>query len=59
MAVALEHRISGWHLECSTMSTKYLEKNSISRGGMDLLFPHHECEIAQSAAAMGKESVKY
>lgn len=50
----------GWHLECSTMSTKYLgEQFDIHGGGMDLLFPHHECEIAQSTAALGKESVKY
>ncbi|MQY80244.1 MAG: cysteine--tRNA ligase, partial [Bacteroidetes bacterium] len=50
----------GWHLECSVMSTKYLgEEFDIHGGGMDLLFPHHECEIAQSAAALGKESVKY
>lgn len=50
----------GWHIECSTMSTKYLgEQFDIHGGGMDLLFPHHECEIAQSTAANGKESVKY
>jgi len=50
----------GWHLECSAMSTKYLgEVFDIHGGGMDLLFPHHECEIAQSKAANGKESVKY
>ncbi|MGD0711725.1 MAG: cysteine--tRNA ligase [Bacteroidales bacterium] len=50
----------GWHLECSAMSTKYLgEYFDIHGGGMDLLFPHHECEIAQSVAANGKESVKY
>ena len=50
----------GWHLECSVMSTKYLgEQFDIHGGGMDLLFPHHECEIAQSKAANGKESVKY
>jgi len=50
----------GWHLECSAMSTKYLgEAFDIHGGGMDLLFPHHECEIAQSTAANGKESVKY
>jgi cysteinyl-tRNA synthetase len=50
----------GWHLECSAMSTKYLgETFDIHGGGMDLLFPHHECEIAQSVAANGKESVKY
>lgn len=50
----------GWHLECSTMSTKYLgERFDIHGGGMDLLFPHHESEIAQSQAANGIESVKY
>ena len=50
----------GWHLECSAMSTKYLgEQFDIHGGGMDLLFPHHESEIAQSTAANGKESVKY
>ncbi|NVO01729.1 MAG: cysteine--tRNA ligase [Bacteroidetes bacterium] len=50
----------GWHLECSAMSTKYLgEQFDIHGGGMDLLFPHHECEIAQSTACNGKESVKY
>ncbi|MGE0078564.1 MAG: cysteine--tRNA ligase [Bacteroidales bacterium] len=50
----------GWHLECSAMSTKYLgEPFDIHGGGMDLLFPHHECEIAQSVAANGKETVRY
>ena len=50
----------GWHLECSVMSTKYLgELFDIHGGGMDLVFPHHECEIAQSVAALGKESVRY
>ena len=50
----------GWHLECSAMSTKYLgDVFDIHGGGMDLLFPHHECEIAQSTAAKGKESVRY
>ncbi len=50
----------GWHLECSAMSTKYLgQEFDIHGGGMDLLFPHHECEIAQSTAANGKESVRY
>ncbi|MCK4630317.1 MAG: cysteine--tRNA ligase [Bacteroidales bacterium] len=50
----------GWHLECSVMSTKYLgEQFDIHGGGIDLLFPHHECEIAQSTAALGKESVRY
>nr|MDA3819424.1 cysteine--tRNA ligase [Candidatus Delongbacteria bacterium] len=50
----------GWHLECSVMSNKYLgDEFDIHGGGMDLLFPHHECEIAQSTAAQGKESVRY
>lgn len=50
----------GWHLECSAMSIKYLgEEFDIHGGGMDLKFPHHECEIAQSTAALGKESVHY
>jgi cysteinyl-tRNA synthetase len=50
----------GWHLECSAMSIKYLgEEFDIHGGGMDLLFPHHECEIAQSTAALGKETVHY
>jgi cysteinyl-tRNA synthetase len=50
----------GWHLECSVMGTKYLgEEFDIHGGGMDLMFPHHEAEIAQSCAALGHESVKY
>jgi cysteinyl-tRNA synthetase len=50
----------GWHLECSAMSTRYLgETFDIHGGGMDLLFPHHESEIAQCQAAIGHESVKY
>ena len=50
----------GWHLECSVMGTKYLgETFDIHGGGMDLVFPHHECEIAQSTAALGHESVRY
>jgi len=50
----------GWHLECSVMSTKYLgEVFDIHGGGMDLIFPHHECEIAQNTAANGKPSVRY
>ena len=50
----------GWHLECSTMSTKYLgEQFDIHGGGMDLKFPHHECEIAQSVASNGVSPVKY
>jgi cysteinyl-tRNA synthetase len=50
----------GWHMECSAMSTKYLgEKFDIHGGGMDLRFPHHESEIAQSVAANGDSPVKY
>ncbi len=50
----------GWHLECSTMGQKYLgETFDIHGGGMDLMFPHHECEIAQSVAHNGKETVHY
>lgn len=50
----------GWHLECSVMSTKYLGKTfDIHGGGMDLKFPHHECEIAQNVGATGHEPVKY
>ncbi len=50
----------GWHLECSVMGTKYLgEHFDIHGGGMDLLFPHHECEIAQSVAYCKHESVRY
>ncbi len=50
----------GWHLECSAMSTKYLGGTfDIHGGGMDLKFPHHECEIAQSVAADGQAPVRY
>ncbi len=50
----------GWHLECSTMGEKYLgEQFDIHGGGMDLMFSHHECEIAQSVAHNGKETVRY
>jgi cysteinyl-tRNA synthetase len=50
----------GWHLECTAMSTKYLgEQFDIHGGGMDLKFPHHECEIAQAEAATGKSPVNY
>lgn len=50
----------GWHLECSVMSQKYLgQKFDIHGGGMDLKFPHHECEIAQSVGYCGEEPVKY
>jgi cysteinyl-tRNA synthetase len=50
----------GWHLECTVMSTKYLgETFDIHGGGMDLKFPHHECEIAQAVGANGKSPVNY
>lgn len=50
----------GWHLECSVMSTKYLgDTFDIHGGGMDLIFPHHECEIAQSTASQGHAPVRY
>lgn len=50
----------GWHLECSAMSTKYLGATfDIHGGGMDLKFPHHECEIAQNVGACGHEPVRY
>ncbi|WP_298550962.1 cysteine--tRNA ligase [uncultured Algibacter sp.] len=50
----------GWHLECTAMSTKYLGKQfDIHGGGMDLKFPHHECEIAQNEAAIGVSPVNY
>ena len=50
----------GWHIECSEMSKKYLgEQIDIHAGGEDLVFPHHENEIAQSEAANGKEFARY
>lgn len=50
----------GWHLECTAMSTKYLgERFDIHGGGMDLKFPHHECEIAQGTACNGVSPVNY
>ncbi len=50
----------GWHLECSVMSTKYLGAEfDIHGGGMDLKFPHHECEIAQNKAGTGSEGPRY
>jgi cysteinyl-tRNA synthetase len=50
----------GWHLECTAMSTKYLgEQFDIHGGGMDLKFPHHECEIAQAEAVNKKSPVNY
>lgn len=50
----------GWHLECTAMSTKYLGDNfDIHGGGMDLKFPHHECEVAQGKACNGTSPVNY
>ena len=50
----------GWHLECSVMGAKYLgEEFDIHGGGMDLMFPHHECEIAQNQASRGTQGVHY
>ncbi len=50
----------GWHIECSVMSTKYLgETIDVHSGGQDLIFPHHENEIAQSEGASGKPFVRY
>lgn len=50
----------GWHIECSAMSSKYLgEQFDIHGGGMDLKFPHHECEIAQGTACSGHNPVRY
>ncbi|WP_339700315.1 cysteine--tRNA ligase [uncultured Marixanthomonas sp.] len=50
----------GWHLECTVMSTKYLGNQfDIHGGGMDLKFPHHECEIAQAEASNGQNPVNY
>ena len=50
----------GWHCECTAMGRKYLGAEfDIHGGGMDLVFPHHECEIAQAVAAQGKPMVKY
>ena len=50
----------GWHIECTAMSHKYLGREfDIHGGGMDLMFPHHECEIAQNIAAYGTDGAKY
>ena len=50
----------GWHCECTAMGRKYLgEEFDIHGGGMDLVFPHHECEIAQAQASMGHQAVHY
>ena len=51
---------TGWHCECTAMGRKYLGNHfDIHGGGMDLIFPHHECEIAQAVASQGDEMVKY
>ena len=56
----LEYGFPGWHCECTAMGRKYLgEQFDIHGGGMDLVFPHHECEIAQAVASMGHQAVKY
>ena len=50
----------GWHCECTAMGRKYLGKHfDIHGGGMDLVFPHHECEIAQAVASQGDQMVRY
>ena len=50
----------GWHCECTAMGRKYLGKHfDIHGGGMDLVFPHHECEIAQAVASQGSDMVRY
>jgi cysteinyl-tRNA synthetase len=55
-----EHGFPGWHIECSAMARKYLgDTLDIHTGGEDLIFPHHECEIAQSEAATGKPFARF
>lgn len=55
-----EHGFPGWHIECSAMARKYLgDTLDIHTGGEDLIFPHHECEVAQSEAATGRPFVNY
>jgi cysteinyl-tRNA synthetase len=50
----------GWHCECTAMGRKYLGKHfDLHGGGMDLIFPHHECEIAQAVASQGEEMIRY
>ncbi len=58
--IQLEDGFPGWHCECTAMGRKYLgDQFDIHGGGMDLIFPHHECEIAQAVASMGHPAVKY
>jgi cysteinyl-tRNA synthetase len=60
VALSLGAGFPGWHIECTCMSTKYLGKHfDIHGGGMDLKFPHHECEIAQAVGAHGEDPVTY
>ena len=60
MVITLGARVSGWHMECSAMAEKYLGKTfDIHGGGMDLMFPHHEAEIAQSNACNDCMPVNY
>ena len=55
-----EEGFPGWHCECTAMGRKYLgDEFDIHGGGMDLVFPHHECEIAQAQASMGHQAVRY
>ncbi len=60
VGLPVERRLPGWHAECTAMGKKYLgEHFDIHGGGMDLIFPHHECEIAQSVASQGEDMVHY
>lgn len=60
MEFALGEGFPGWHIECTAMSTKYLgDKFDIHGGGMDLKFPHHECEVAQGKGVNGVSPVNY
>ena len=60
LAFPVERRLPRWHAECTAMGKKYLgEHFDIHGGGMDLIFPHHECEIAQSVASQGEDMVHY
>ena len=57
---SLEFGFPGWHLECTAMSNKYLgDEFDIHGGGIDLKFPHHECEIAQAVGYTGKQPAKF
>ena len=59
-SISQQEGFPGWHCECTAMGRKYLgDTFDIHGGGMDLIFPHHECEIAQAVASMGHPAVKY